>query len=529
MKKHLLFFTIFALGFVISCTKDSDKEGFQENEQIEQKELDSDKEDLQENEKIELIYRELKITADSILLSDNPIDGFIEMADEYRKIPEVKTVELNDNGMFIEFTNSHIVGWYIPSEIDSQDIPLSYANNLLDTYASSPTSTEIKNVCILNQQVHFSVDGEKKVISNNKLTVDLTDLFGNMGWNVVNRIGPQVNLDFIGNQLKNYDIVFYIAHGMASLGRTWISTGQIVDSNSNLEASIAYITSKIEIDGIMKTTTEYAFCADFINNNYNLGDFKNALIYMVACQNFGSESIGNNKTMAEAFVDRGGADLYIGWYESNYSGQEAGYQIMNGLVNGKTIKEIKQILKEYKWSDRIFYPIANLKDYDDLTIDYETSKKPTSTLKFYPEAMDNYRLVDLPTPTPSVDQWWNLREYRGVITYSINDAHIGNGFGVLLNDKGNDFQDYYDRPSNIWSDGINGRNYEHESHGWSGWSAEPTPDAEYFITKYTGTVNAQGYISGTYTFTRWENSKREKIILIATGKFEMWKIEKPEN
>ena len=133
------------------------------------------------------------------------------------------------------------------------------------------------------------------------------------------------------------------------------------------------------------------------------------------------------------------------------------------------------------------------------------------------------------TPTPSVDQWWNLREYRGVITYSINDAHIGNGFGVLLNDKGNDFQDYFDRPSNIWPDGINGGNYEHESHGWSGSSAEPTSDTEYFITKYTGTVNAQGHISGTYTFTRWENLRREKIILIATGRFEMWKIDKPTN
>ena len=45
------------------------------------------------------------------------------------------------------------------------------------------------------------------------------------------------------------------------------------------------------------------------------------------------------------------------------------------------------------------------------------------------------------------------------------------------------------------------------------------PDTEYAIIKYSGTVNyAQDYTSGTYTFTRWKNVKKETILLIATGK-----------
>ena len=126
------------------------------------------------------------------------------------------------------------------------------------------------------------------------------------------------------------------------------------------------------------------------------------------------------------------------------------------------------------------------------------------------------------TPAPPVDQWWNLREFKSIISQSINSSDIGKSIGVLLNEKGDDFQEYYDRPSNMWSSGIKGKNFEYE---WSYWS-----DSDYGVTKYTGTINnAQDYISGTYTFTRWDNSRRETLILIANGRFEMWKIEKPAN
>ena len=136
------------------------------------------------------------------------------------------------------------------------------------------------------------------------------------------------------------------------------------------------------------------------------------------------------------------------------------------------------------------------------------------------------------TPSHSFDQWWNLREYKAIITYSINEWEIGKNHGAILKENGDDYdyEDYFDRPSNIWSLGINGRNYDYESeYFWTTCCEEPAIDVGNDIIKYSGTVHTSDFISGTYTLTRWESTKRKKIVLISTGRFELWKIDKPIN
>ncbi|MDR2764026.1 MAG: hypothetical protein LBB90_03240 [Tannerella sp.] len=124
-------------------------------------------------------------------------------------------------------------------------------------------------------------------------------------------------------------------------------------------------------------------------------------------------------SMASAFVDYGGADVYFGWKETNYSGQEAGYILLQGLFQGKSVDEMFSSMKKIKEKDRtIHYQSsgdgdieAEEGDGDDLTEDnfFECIKKDkqkkcieraatmtTATLHYYPATASDFRLADIP-------------------------------------------------------------------------------------------------------------------------------------
>jgi len=366
---------------------------------------------------IEQAYQEIKVTADSVLLSDDPIGGFNALSKEYRKMKEVKNVEVKENGMFIKLENDELVGWYIPpipasDELMSENSISSVANNITVTNAfrQSPGNTQ-KYALLLNQQ---STETDRPW--NNYFLENLKSRFSEAGWNCYQLNAPDITVDYLrgidisnkgGKSLADYDAIYYIAHGFFADNKPWILSGEDIGNVNKAEPELVcrvnYLESDIKDGSISNSPSQrYAFSGDFIRKYYKQGDFSGACIYMVACQSMGCD--GNvNYSMAQSFTDYGGADVYVGWDESNYSGQESGYYLYKELLNGKTLDEAFKILKDFPAVKRYDYSngvdVTWLLEHKDLTDDFSyfsLNNTNTATLRYYPSSASSFRLVEQP-------------------------------------------------------------------------------------------------------------------------------------
>ncbi|MDR0414359.1 MAG: hypothetical protein LBH84_02980 [Prevotellaceae bacterium] len=380
--------------------------------------FDKDEENGSSNEKIEKAYQKIKLTADSILLSDDPIGGFEIMAAEYRKVKEVESVEVTSDGLFIEFKDEQVVGWFIPPDSD----PSLFSDELRQMVAPTLQSASLrqsgskKSILILNQQINEIPEKQELL---NQLNKDVSTLFADC--DVTIRIGSQVSLEFLGNSLSGYDAIYYIAHGGMFGNHTWICTGQTFNSNKYTPAPLkntlminTFVWKKMLDGSITKMSSKvYAINSKFITTQYTSDkSFEGACIYVGACKTLGCDDYGEDTSIAEAFISRG-ASVYLGWYNSTYSGTEAGYRLYSRLLKGHTINEAMQYLADYPWSLRTYYPnmilIAKrpanvVSDYNDLSVDFETQTikevngkpYPKAYLKYLPSSAGNFRLVEIP-------------------------------------------------------------------------------------------------------------------------------------
>jgi hypothetical protein len=344
------------------------------------------------DEKVEQAYQEIKTTADAILLNDDPIGGFEAMAKEYEAMEEVKTVEISKDGLFIEFENEEFVGWLIVPKYIDTDVDINGLLREMDitqkspmTKESTPLSTK-KRVCLINQQA------PEYRPKNVEVLLELEYFFTYLGWDVTTKRGTEADLDFHRDSLSYFDVVFDIAHGIATDGYTWILTGQRAQGaaktiNRTTAGQIArfnYVEKQFINGQITEVRVEnYAFSERFIRNSYPAEAFKGAAIYTVACQSMGHE--GNmNLAMAEAFVDHGKATVYIGWDETNYSGQRAGTSLFKDLLCGETLNKAVENLEALECNWRV--------DNDNECNDDPKDETFTATLHYYPTSVANYRL-----------------------------------------------------------------------------------------------------------------------------------------
>jgi hypothetical protein len=379
------------------------------------------------DEKVEQVYQEIKTSADAILLSEDPVAEFEAIAEQYRAKEEVQSVEVKEDGMFVKFVNDELCGWYIPPVIlpSSGKIAASQPSvkKILSTQSSDNPNVG-KSACLLNQQV----DDSKAWMEYNEYCLSaLSQEFYTHNWSVDIVSGKDVNLEFIRRNLKNYDAIYYIAHGCEADGKTWIFTGEKVEKDPlclpGEVARISLLQKDIASSKVAWHET-YAFCGEFIKHYYEKDAFLGTCIYTVACQSLGSHG-EKNYSMASAFSDHGGG-VYVGWYESNVSGQEAGLHLYKQLLRGMTLSETYSYLENFPPEDRLaathpeWGSNAGVEDLKNMTVDdsyklplawwtkifedpifpsvdiaepYITY--PASTLHYYPSSAGNYTLIDI--------------------------------------------------------------------------------------------------------------------------------------
>jgi hypothetical protein len=350
------------------------------------------------DEKVEQTYQQIKDRADAILLSDDPITAFEVIAEEYEKMEEVETVQVNKNGLFIKFVNGCITGWIVPQPIDDYE-PDFFAEMVTKTVKNVESKSSTKKALFINQQ--FLDSGRRAWINE---LIKLSNALKSLGWEVTQANGLDADVDFHRNNLSGYDVIFDIAHG-GYMEKPWILTGEISAHHSLKDiyyeflkrgeiCKLIVVEQRANGSLIDSVAVEYyAISPDFIKNAYSTGDFSGAYVYMVPCNSMG-HGTGTDKnqsdldlSMAKAFVDYGKAEVYVGWDETNYSGQRAGFSIMVDLLEGKNLSTAVKHLEDRPTNWRV--------DLDNEDNDDPDDEYYTATLRYYPSTAGDYTLVEL--------------------------------------------------------------------------------------------------------------------------------------
>ena len=207
-KKLFVLIIAFACSFIgMSCKKDTKDNDPLLKEQIEQ------------------AYKTIKVSADSILLSVEPISGFVKMKPEYEKLNGVKSVAVSENALYIVFENGAELIWFIPN-LEQITLPprVSISENPLIqtlTIAKNPT-TLTKNALLINQTYN-----DERFVGVRNYIQSLKNKLETQEWHVTIKNGNDANLNFFKKELSNYDVLFIVTHGTLGItGSPYFLTGE---------------------------------------------------------------------------------------------------------------------------------------------------------------------------------------------------------------------------------------------------------------------------------------------------------------
>jgi len=283
------------------------------------------------DEQIEQAYREIKVSADSILLSEKP--DFYSLAAKIKQQEEVKNVEATDEGMIIEFENGEIRGWlktiyYQGDELNNAPQKSAILKNALRS--SNSISLVQNKIALVNAE-----SNDERMAKWKTEIDDLADEFSHSSWKVDTLYGEDANLNFFGKRLSEYDVVYVNAHGGLStiLGCTWIVTGEqyvIPKFFNQLGGNKGVFTIDEKRNGNTVPIDYVAFSDNFISESYSANSFPGSMFYFGACH-----GLQKTEQLAAKIIGKG-AKVIVGWDESDCIGPHTGVVLLEKMLYGKT-------------------------------------------------------------------------------------------------------------------------------------------------------------------------------------------------
>ena len=325
MKKSILTFIICIIVLLLcfSCGKDDKPTGPTDG-------------GLTEAEKQAIIeaHDSIAVTADSVLFTDDPIEGFKELLPSYQSYANVESAWVTDNALYIRYEKGGVESWIItPNEITPP-------SSRPPTPKSMPKPTGIKGfeelignnkVCFINQMYK----DERFQKSTERITY-LSDLFEDNGFEVTVKNGEDADLEFFADSLSKFGVIFIHTHGSFSYFglTTWLLTGEEPSTFDKIFLDVAlWRIGKIGISNITEKRngecvkiSYFKISQRFIDSKYSEGDFPYSLVYLTAC-----EGLKSMNHFPKIFSEKGVA-VTIGWDEVNNLGTETGKLLFELLL-----------------------------------------------------------------------------------------------------------------------------------------------------------------------------------------------------
>ncbi len=448
--------------------------------------------ELTEKEKEQIITSDSIISAfaDSALISTNPYEGLKQAAEKFKLMPQVEDIFFENNCLAVKYKKGGYI-YYLITPNDSID----EAQNL----------PKFDNQIQKNNKIYFSdsTDAYPKILIVNQQSNDLSRSF--LKYDLLNGLllengvntklvkGNAFDLNFLENEIKNYDGIFIHTHGVyiPKTKNTWLLTGQ--EANNKLqnllederdynfgeidinrkewivnEKTIFHVNEKRTFSTLLPkfVVKYYAISNNFIEKEFETSDFNNSFFYFGACQSMMDPAL----KFAKALVSKGVKKVF-GYDETTLT-----------FNNYKTLVfHIDMLLKGYS-TNSIFDSLPqDMKPQN--YYENESKKDITCNIKTYPEDTDfsfnplklaqgkinsiispeHIQLLrDMQMPVydkginpPSIDGVFKFSPVTLISTNITNDfkiGHVFNDVALQIKTKNKFFADIRDEDSGSFSD-----------------------------------------------------------------------------
>jgi uncharacterized protein YfaP (DUF2135 family) len=307
-------------------------------------------------------YVAIAASADSALLTTDPLTVLQSRLSSYQSNPNVQSAWTTNSALFVTFKNGGTIAWNITRSIVTPPYDSPFQAGLTSSSCLLKPSELIGNTKALLINSQFTDENRQYC---RDLVTYLTAKFQQRGFTVTAKNGSDANINFFKSDLKQYGVIFYISHGYYDGTNTWQHTGEEGSMDSLMskyptmwQAKQLSIGGAKELrGGVWKVTWQYTFSQKFVDSMYaGANDFPRSMIYLIACQ--GMKDAG--RQVAQSF-NRKGARGIIGWDETNCLGQSTGKQLFTTLLCGANIRDaINALPAEAKFDPCAVQPGANL-------------------------------------------------------------------------------------------------------------------------------------------------------------------------
>ena len=349
----------------------------------------------QEKQAIRAGYAAVSASADTLMLSNDPIAGLQAQLASYQANPNVQAAWITGQALFVTFKSGGTLCWNASSSIvvPPYDGPAGIDLNEPSCLLKPSERVGNTNALLINAQY-----GDESRQYNRDLITYLAEKFQARGFTVTTKNGSDAGVSFFRTGLKQYGAIFYISHGAYDGTYTWQTTGEegtldtLMARYPSLWRSnqLSIGTVKEKRGGTFKSIKLYMFSQRLIDSNYVANDFPKSMIYLVACQ--GMKDAG--RQVAVSFNNKGARGI-IGWDETNCLGQSTGKQLFTTLLCGANLRQAVNALPAEAKNDKCSVPAG-------------------ANLVYYPASADTLRLVDsvraqVAITTPKKDSTYTTR------------------------------------------------------------------------------------------------------------------------
>lgn len=289
----------------------------------------------EELQRIQESYAVIDAEADAALLSADPEAGLAALLPICRDDPAIEAVWMADDALWVKYLNGGKVCWNVPTpmvpsaESESPGELGAVSSPVLPRRPMEPVGN--RRACVINQ---VSDDEDRAYCLS--LVLRQSARLTAAGYEVTIVNGGDANLDFFGEDLDDFAVVFDISHGVFDGSRSWLVTGQVgsdlalgtvhyADWRNDRVTLFNFVERR---DGALVGLSLYAISDNFFLDRYEAGALPHSMLYLVACETFEGST-----RLAEAFHSRGAA-VTIGWDDRNGIGHITGETLFRRLLAG---------------------------------------------------------------------------------------------------------------------------------------------------------------------------------------------------
>jgi len=269
----------------------------------------------EEIDAIEEAYNIIKATADSILLSENPYEGYQNIMSDYAQIQEVIDIYLDSTALYIdmEFYISYIWVFNDNSFPDKSEFIMEESDKEEFYYENSRNQDIIGNSDgrIINA-IYFD---ELLENTNNSIIPEMRTTMNSFGLET-EIIDSEAGLNFFKTKLNDYGVIIYYGHGIYDENKdlVYIQTADEGNTQFQLSETDRKLTVRgtfpAMISGVLKDVNYLFITEEFIDHYYN--SFPNSLIFFQSCQLLDTRS-----NLSSILLGKGVGNVW-GWTRKAY-------------------------------------------------------------------------------------------------------------------------------------------------------------------------------------------------------------------